>query len=484
MRPSVRRNAFVNLGGYALQFAVALIATPLYIHRIGADRYGILAIVWLFLGYFGLFDMGLGSATTALVARLRGGARRSSLFWTALAMNVGFGSLGALAVLAAGRVLFAHVKMPAELRPEVEGSVGWLALSVMIAVVSSILAGAVAGRERFLALTACQLVGTLAYVLAPLAVAFTVGIDLRWLIPTAILGRICGTVPLAFAAWRYVPVGAPRFERRWIRSLFGFGGWVTITNAISPLLAGIDRLVIGAISGSAAVAYYTVPSNLAIRLSVVPMALSSVLFPRFSTLRPAEAAALAQSALLGLAAVMTPVVIAGIFGMKAFLWHWIGSTVADASAPVGETILIGVWVNGLASVPYAMLNGSGKPRVIACFHLLELAPLLAVLWYFVHLWGVNGAAWAWTLRVTVDAVLLFAACRLPWRTYVPLVTPALMVVFSAALVPLVDARLATRVIAAAAALAVSLLWALFCTPDDLKSRVVGIVRRQALRPAA
>jgi O-antigen/teichoic acid export membrane protein len=484
MKRSVGHNALINFSGYTLQLAVALIATPLYIHRIGPDRYGILAIVWLLLGYFGLFDMGLGSATTTLVAKLRGPERRSSLFWTALTLNAGFGAAGAALLVCAGPLLFAHLKMPPELRSEVAGSIGWLAFSVIVAVLSSVVAGAVGGRERFFALSACQLTGTLAFTLAPLAVAYAVGTDLRWLIPAAVLARVCGTIPLAFCAWRYVPIGAPRFERRWVRALLGFGGWVTVTNAVSPLLVFVDRLVIGAISGSAAVAYYTVPANLALRVSVVSQSLAGALFPRFSALRGDQARALAARALLGLATLMTPAVVFGIFAMKAFVWHWLGPALADVSAPVGEIVLVGVWANSLAAIPYVLLAGTGKPRVIATFHLLELAPLIAVLMLFVHLWGVNGAAWAWTLRVTVDAGLLCAACRFSWRTYAPLIAPALMVLASAALVPFVDAHPALHPLAAAVALGAASLWAYLSAPRELKSRVLGVVRRRALRAAA
>jgi O-antigen/teichoic acid export membrane protein len=137
------------------------------------------------------------------------------------------------------------------------GAIEWPALSLIVAVCSSVIAGATAGRERFITLSACQLVGTLSFTIAPLIVAYAYGPDLRRLIPAAVIGRICGTIPLAVAAWRIIPLGAPRFERRWVKLLLGFGGWVSVTNLIGPLLVSIDRVFIGAISGSAAVAYYT-----------------------------------------------------------------------------------------------------------------------------------------------------------------------------------------------------------------------------------
>ena len=41
---------------------VALATIPALVRRLGTDRFGILTIGWAVLGYFSLFDLGLGRA--------------------------------------------------------------------------------------------------------------------------------------------------------------------------------------------------------------------------------------------------------------------------------------------------------------------------------------------------------------------------------------------------------------------------------------
>src|SRR3712207_2166233 len=62
------RNTVWNILGTALPLLLTLLTFPVLIRSIGTERFGVLAIAWVVLGYFGLFDLGLGRATIKFMA--------------------------------------------------------------------------------------------------------------------------------------------------------------------------------------------------------------------------------------------------------------------------------------------------------------------------------------------------------------------------------------------------------------------------------
>ncbi len=423
---SIRRHTVYNLAGTLAPMLVGVLTVPVYLRLIGDIRYGVLALVWLFLGYFGLFDPGITRAALFHIARLGGaseGRERESVFWTALVINLCFGLVGGVVLFLAAEPLFVTTfKMPAEMRGEVLSSLPWLAASVPVSIVAGVLGGALQARENFAAFNIINAFTAVTSQLAPLGVALWRGPDLRWLIATVLITRAAAAVPMLLTLARTLPLGlGGRFEADRVRTLFTYGGWVTISNLINPILVTMDRMVIGSVLGAQAVAVYTVPFNLVSRISILPASVATSLFPRLSRGDRASSARLAEDSILALSAVMTPVVVIGIAVLHLFMRLWVGSSFAQRAAPIGVVLLAGVWINGLANIPYEHLQAIDRPDLTAKFHAIEVLPFLGVLWAGLHTYGLVGAAWAWTLRVTVDALLLMfvAGQTRGWHKMIP-----------------------------------------------------------------
>lgn len=483
---SLKQNTLYNIAGALVPTAVSLVVVPLYLDRIGEARYGIMALVWLFLGYFGLFDLGLSRASANLVAQLESApdVERENVFWTALCLNTGLGTLGGLALYCVGIPLLGQwVRMPPNIRHEALLALPWLALAVPVATVTGVLTGVLEGRKRFGALNTLQAIGTLIFQIAPLVVAYAVGPGLELLIPVAVGARIVSTLPLAILVKRELPLRShPHFQSQLVHRLLRYGAWITVTGVVSPILTSIDRFIIGVIRGAAAIAFYAVPFNLVSRVGVFPSALSRALFPNLSAASSGEAIGLSREAIHMLNAILVPLIVFGLWALHPFLELWVGIQFTRHAAPVGEILLLGIWINGLASVPFTMLQAQGRPDLVARFHVLELVPFLAVLWVGLQFWGLAGAAWAWTLRVAGDALFLFWASDLGSLVFRTLWPAGLLVMgtffgayFLTSAPKLLWAGLAVIFFASAC------IWALYTTPR-LWHELVGMLRYTGLTP--
>jgi O-antigen/teichoic acid export membrane protein len=471
---SIKRNTLINLAGATAPSLISLMIVPLYLRLIGEARFGVLVLVWLFVGYFEFFDFGIGKATANHMARLRDAppSMREAAFWTGALINGMLGLLGGLVLLVGGHYCATSYfgdKLSGELNEEIRMALPWMAFAVPVGTVSAVGIAALEARERFLTLNTLQVLVTALIQLSPLLVAWWRGPALDGLIEATVISRIVVNIPVFLACRRYVPLrGRPRFRKSLAAPLFRYGGWVTVTAVIGPILVSVDRLLIGSQIGLSAVAHYTVPYNLVTKLQILPASLVRTLFPRFSQLEWEEGVPIARQAVFGLAAITLPLTVAALILMKPFLSVWIGAEFAEVAGPVGEILLIGVWINSLAWVPVVMLQGQGRPAIVAKLHVLEFIPYVATLWIGVAWAGLPGAAWVWTLRVAVDAALMFWASGLWARVSSVLWTGmSLIVLVQLAVHFTAEMPMICRIVAIAALIA-AIFYSLRVAPNDLR----------------
>jgi O-antigen/teichoic acid export membrane protein len=199
-----------------------------------------------------------------------------------------------------------------------------------------------------------------------------------------------------------------------LRPLLAFGGWVSVSNAIAPLLSYLERFLLASLAGVAAVAYYAAPFEAVTRLQIMPASLAGALFPLVSASGAQSGAGRESERLVGrafrylLPALALPTGLAALFA-HPLLSVWLGGAYAANGSAALAILAAGVLVNGLAHLPSAYLLAKGRPDLPAMFHLIELPLYAAAAWVLIGAHGVAGAALAWTLRVTLDAVLLAGA---------------------------------------------------------------------------
>ena len=93
----LNRGALYNLLGTGIPLLVGLISVPILLKSLGNQTFGLLTLIWTAIGYFGLFDFGIGRALTQQVASYRSNQDPSigSLIRTGLISVIIPGILGA-----------------------------------------------------------------------------------------------------------------------------------------------------------------------------------------------------------------------------------------------------------------------------------------------------------------------------------------------------------------------------------------------------
>lgn len=406
---SVVRNTGHNLIAALVPTLIALVTLPLMIRAVGEARYGVIALVTTLIGYFGVFDFGLSAATAQRIAAADPAdiESRRRIFWTAAAVNLAMGITGALLIVPAALLFFGVSKIDPALMEEIRASLPFIALALPVMLLGSVLRGALQGAGRFAELNLISVVVGPASQILPLFVAWYLSPRLPPVLAALYAVRAVSLAWNAVVVSRCVTSGwTPAFDRSRVKDLLSFGGWVTLSALVDPLLNATDRFLIGARLGMSAVSWYTVPYQLAQRSLILPGALVEAMLPRVAGGTEEEARAVSKRAMRAVVAIMTPPFLGGIAFVHPFLSLWISPEFAEKAALPARFMLLGCWSNGIAYCCFQHLRGRGKPRLIAMAHLIEIPPYLAVLLTAMAQFGLPGAAAAFAFRVFFDNVLL------------------------------------------------------------------------------
>lgn len=477
------RNTLWNTFGQGAPFLVAILAIPALTKGLGVERFGVLTIVWVLIGYLNLFDFGLGRALTQLIAEKLGQEQTEeipSLIWTSIFLSLLIGMGGAL-ILAWFAPWLVHrvLQLPFDLQEETLLSLYLVCILTPVVVLTAAAKGVLAAHQRFAPMSAVNACFGVFTFIGPLAGLYF-SQDLR--LVTAILasGRVIALLAYLQLCLQVVPqLRGGRLKRSLIPPLMRFGGWMTVSNIVSPVMVYLDRFLIGALVSAAAVAYYATPAEVVTRMLLIPGALLGVMFPAFASSGVQEGghtALLFCKALKYIFLAVFPLTVLMVACAHDGLGVWLGPDFANNSTLVLQLLSVGVFVNCLSLVPYTLIQGVGRPDISAKFHIMELPIYILLLWKCTSVYGIAGAALACLLRITADAVLLFcAAWRLLPKQKLPQILPGMLKITFILIAVILSTNIPSgtiRIVAASVIIIIYILIAWTYFLDDRERKLV------------
>ncbi len=424
--PVLARNTVINFIGQIAPLLVALFSIPYLIGHFGIDRFGVLTLVWVIIGYFSLFDLGLGRALTQMVAERLGTPDEESvpsIVWLCLALMLVLGILGALILgLISHWLIYEVLKVPPALREETRRAFVLLAFSLPFVISTSALRGLLEAKQRFGLLNAVRIpLGIFMYLGPFLVLPFS--LSLYHVVWVLVVGRVLAWGVHLLFSFRVFPSlrSRPHLAFSRLVPLVRFGGSITVSNMVSPLMANMDRFIIGALLSVTAVAYYTTPYEIVTKLWIIPGALTGVLFPAFSAdykQDPERTRRLFRLSYKYILIALFPPVLVLVALANEGIQFWLGPEFARQSGRVLQWMAIGVFLNSTALIPFALIQAAGRPVWVALLHLVQLPFYLGALWIMVETHGIEGAALAWLGRIVIDTAVLFWMAERILRTSV------------------------------------------------------------------
>jgi len=417
IKSTISYNTLWNFTGSLIPMLIGLASIPFLLNEIGVERFGVLTLVWTLIGYFSIFDFGIGRALTYQVSNSlnkNSYSKLLSIIKEGLRLMLITGVLGgALLALISKNLGYSWLNVSQSLMKESYVSILFASFAIPMTTYTIGLKGILEGFEDFKSVNLLKLLLGVFNFGFPVLAVILYGSSLIYIVLSLILSRLIIFILHFVFVNKKISIKSvfksKNADKKGKKELLNFGVWMTLSNIVSPLMVSADRFIISFIIGASAVAYYTVPFDMVIRLLVIPASLTTVLFPRFSDLLVNErdsAMNLFKKSKKIIFIVMFFLSICIMIFSHFGLTIWIGEDLADKSWMIMSVLSIGLLFNSLAQVPYALIQAAGKVKLTSIIHLCEFFSYIILLLILLNIFGIIGAAIAFVLRVFFDYIIL------------------------------------------------------------------------------
>lgn len=409
----ITKNIIINLLGNIVPMLFIIFSIPYIINSIGKEEFGILSFAWLFLGYFSILDLGIGRATTKLIIDFNSNGNRGeirSLTWTSIVFLFVFGSLmGSLTLIVAYFALEQILNIPPNLIPLTKDTFYIIAFTIPFVTGVAAAKGVLEAQQKFLLLNIIKIPSSVLNYVIPVVVAFYSGS----LALTVLLLAIT-RVLLFFIHIHYSfkglgeDTGKISFQLKHVVKLVRYGGWLTVSNIIGPIMVYFDRFIVGSILTLALLAYYTTPYEVVTKITVIAGSVSAVLFPVFANLFATDRDKMTDfynKSVKGMSLLLFPVTVFIAIFASDILLLWLGADFSEQSSTVMLLLSAGVFLNCVSAIPYTAIQAFNRPDLTAKVHLIQLPLYLIALYVLATHFDINGVAIVWAVRNLVDLII-------------------------------------------------------------------------------
>ena len=412
----VIRNVSLNFVSQIWFTALAIVATPYIVHKLGADLYGLYVLIAAILGYFAFLDLGLGAALTKYIAEYDATGDRAAvtrMLRTAFGMYLVLGGGGALILAVATPWLVEHV-FTVPPGDQLTARLGFYlaALGFLINLPSQTFGVVPTALQRFDYVVGRTIFFSTLSIVATVA-TLAAGYGLTAVFVVNLVISFATAVSFYFVARRLLPWARfrPRLYRRELRTLLTFGGLKASQRLAVQMMIQLDKVVVGAVFPLSTLAYYAIPLSLSQRIMRLSWNVGTAIFPAASALfgnndeRRLNELYLRAMKLTALLGCSTSAIM--FFYAHDILRYWIGPAFELHSSSILMILAIANLLFALTTSPGLILEATNRIKVSTVYTWIAAGTNIVFLALLVPTIGVEGAAWAVLANAATQVPLFF-----------------------------------------------------------------------------
>lgn len=391
----------LSLATFVFPAALTIVVTPILVHYLGVDYYGIFVLSGVLMSFVALTNLGVAPALLKFVSEYAAKQQLSEinvLIGVSLLLSAVVGCIGVLISFVVAFFFLSDLfDLTAEQQPTAKFAFVLAGLTYLVSALLGVLASVPVGLQRF-GVSAALKIGLHAPTALCTVLAAYLGFGLRGVMVVALAGHMVGLVVFTWVNRRLLPGFRPvlRWNSPVLLRLFSFSAFTFVANVAGVVLFQLDKILIGALDSVAGVTYYTIPGGLAqtihaavASLAVVALPLSSDLIARGDIARVRQLYVRAtRFVVLFTVSVSIPLYV---FSEKILL-YWLGPTFADKSTAVLRILILTYGMLALTAIPYYLALGANKPWVPAVFSIFTAVLNVGLVLVLIPRFGIVGAA--------------------------------------------------------------------------------------------
>lgn len=419
MAPRLRINIIANFAGQLSSVALAIVFTPVYIHFLGIEAYGLIGFYITLRSSIAFLEMGLSRACNRELARLSGQGEEmhrpmldtlrslESVYWIAALL------IGTVLSLASIWIATAWLHSSEFSGQELQHIVVIMAWVIALRWPTGIYSGALMGLQRQVLMNSIRIASSLLSWAGSAFVLWLISANVQTFFVWQLLVSLCSTVMFAVATWRVMPgtFSTGNFSIESVKRIAPFAAGVGGNAILGMLLSQADKLILSALIPLKQFGYYVLAAVIASSMAMLAGPVSNALFPRLSQYvgkknSDSNISSLYHLACQAVAVLVIPSALLIAFFSRDVLFVYTGShEIALMAAPILTILVIARMLHSSMIVPYALQMAYNWMKLSIYMNIVSVIWIVPAMYWLASTYGPIGAAIVW-LILTIGYVII------------------------------------------------------------------------------